>query len=109
MQKFQAFSVLLTVSILGGCSTPDVKPERPPYCSTEETVVLKNGKQVQSQAIHYCTDDQVKKLTKHRMGIAPNCGTYTYWIKKGGYDVQRQGISCQKPDGSWEIVHTAGY
>jgi len=41
--------------------------------------------------------------------MAPNCGEFNYWMMIGGHNVQRKGISCQKPDGSWEIVHTDQY
>ena len=97
------------VVLLSGCSSTPQIAERPPYCTTDETVVLENGQTVNSKTVVECTDDQIKKLTRHRLGFTPNCGNFTYWPRKGGYDVQRQGLTCQKPDGSWEIVHTAGY
>jgi hypothetical protein len=82
--------------------------QRPAYCTTSETIVT-DGETINSTSVIECTDDQVKKLTRHRLGFTPSCGNFTYWTRKGGYDVQRQGLTCQKPDGSWEIVHTNGY
>lgn len=101
--------LLLTVNVLSGCSTTEVVAEQPQYCYTSETIDIKDGSRVNSRTRVECSDDQVKRLVKHRMGIASNCGTFSYWTRKGGYNVQRQGISCQKPDGSWEIVNTTGY
>jgi surface antigen len=49
----------------------------------------------------------IKKHFYPRSGMAPNCGEFNYWMKIGGHDVQRKGVSCQKPDGTWEIVNTA--
>jgi len=63
---------------------------------------------VNSETVLDCTDDQIKRVAEVRLGMAANCGEYTYWMKKGNTDVQRKGISCQKPDGSWEIINTAG-
>ena len=102
--------LLVLAFILTGCSAaPVVKAQRPQFCHTSQTIHSKDREQVSSEVTVECTDDQIKRLAEVRLGIAKNCGQYTYWMKKGGYDVQRQGISCQKPDGSWEIVNTAGY
>jgi surface antigen len=38
--------------------------------------------------------------------MSKNCGYFTGWMKKGGQDVQYRAISCQLPDGSWEVVDT---
>lgn len=111
MQKFLAFSILLTGSLLAGCSSaPHYEAERPAYCTTSETIDVQNGNTVNSNTRIECTDDQVNRLVVKRAGLATNCGKYTYWTKRGGRDVQRQGVSCQRPDGSWEILHTTvGY
>ena len=69
---------------------------------------LENKETVNSQTTVECTDDQIKRLAEVRMGMAGNCGEFTYWMRQGNRDVQRKGISCQKPDGSWEIVNTSG-
>jgi len=108
--KLFLVGTLLVGAILSGCSTNEVKlAERPQYCNTSSTKVLKDGTTSSSTILVECSDDQVRRVVERRMGIAPNCGVFTYWGKKGGYDVQRKGISCQKPDGSWEIINTSGY
>jgi hypothetical protein len=104
------FLSLLALATLVGCSsTPKVTAQKPQYCHTNQSIQVQNGETVNSVTLVECTDDQIKKLFQVRSGMAPNCGEFTYWMKLGGKDVQRKGISCQKPDGSWEIVNTAGH
>ena len=101
--------MLIVIACLSGCSsTPKVQAQKPQYCHTEQTIQTKNGEKVTSTTTVECTDDQIKRLTAKRMGLAPNCGEFTYWMQIGGKNVQRTGISCQKLDGSWEIVNTPG-
>jgi hypothetical protein len=102
-------SLLAVVALVGCSSAPKVTAQKPQYCHTNQSIQVKNGETVNSVTLVECTDDQIKKLFQVRSGMAPNCGEFTYWMKLGGKDVQRKGISCQKPDGSWEIVNTAGY
>jgi hypothetical protein len=93
-----------------GCSSaPKVAAKKPQYCHTSQTIQTQNGEKVDSTTVVECTDDQVKRLFQARSGMAPNCGTYTYWMQIGGKNVQRKGISCQKPDGSWEVVNTSEF
>jgi uncharacterized protein YceK len=99
--------MMVLVGVLSGCSSaPKAVAEKPQYCYTSQTIQTQNGEKVSSNTTVECTDDQVKRLFQVRSGMAPNCGEFTYWMKLGGHDVQRKGISCQKPDGSWEIVNT---
>jgi hypothetical protein len=101
---------LVAVIVLVGCSSaPKVTAQKPQYCHTNQVIQVRNGEKVDSVTMVECTDDQIKKLFQVRSGMAPNCGEFTYWMKLGGRDVQRKGVSCQKPDGSWEIVNAAGY
>ncbi len=101
---------LVVATLLVGCSsTPKVVAQKPQYCHTSQTIKTQNGERVNSETVVECTDDQIKKLFQVRSGMAPNCGEFTYWMKLGGHDVQRKGISCQKPDGSWEIVNTGQF
>jgi hypothetical protein len=104
-------AIILTASLLAvGCSSsPKVAADRPQYCYTSQTIETKNGEKVDSTTMVECTDDQIKRLFQVRSGMAPNCGVFTYWTKIGGKDVQRKGISCQKPDGTWEVVNTTGH
>lgn len=102
-------AVILAVLLAAGCSSnPKVVAEKPQYCYTYQTIVTDNGEKVNSRTQIDCTDDQIKRLAEPRLGLSPYCGEFTYWTKIGGRDVQRKGISCQKPDGSWEIVNTTG-
>jgi hypothetical protein len=101
--------LLACMLALTGCgSAPKVQAQKPQYCHTSQTIKTQNGERVNSETLVECTDDQIKRVAEVRLGMAANCGEYTYWMKKGNTDVQRKGISCQKPDGSWEIINTAG-
>ena len=101
---------LFAALALAGCSSsPKVVAKKPQYCYTSQTIQTQNGEKVDSRTVVECSDDEVKRLFQARSGMAPNCGVFTYWTKIGGQDVQRKGVSCQKPDGSWEVVNTAGY
>lgn len=98
---------LAAVALVGCSSAPKVAAKKPQYCHTSQTIVKENGDTVNSTTTVECTDDDIKRLFQAKSGMAPNCGTFTYWMRIGGNDVQRKGISCQKPDGSWEVVNTA--
>lgn len=108
---FRLAMIVAGLTLLTGCSsTPDVVAKRPQYCHTSQEILLKDGKDVSSATIVECTDDDIKRTFQAKSGMAPNCGEFNYWMKIGGYDVQRKGVSCQKPDGTWEIVNTGtGY
>ena len=98
---------LSCIMALTGCSsTPKAIAQKPQYCHTSQTIKTLNNETVNSETTLECTDDQIKRLATVRMGMAQNCGEFTYWTKIGNQDVQRKGISCQKPDGSWEIVNS---
>ena len=102
--------LLACIMVLTGCSSaPKVVAQKPQYCHTSQTIVTENKETVNSRTEVECTDDQVKRLTVNRMGLASNCGYFTGWTKKGGHDVQYRAISCQLPDGSWEVVNTSSY
>lgn len=102
--------ILAAGLIAAGCSSaPKVSAVKPQYCHTSQNIQTQNGEKVDSTTMVECTDDQIKRLFHKRSGLAPNCGVYTYWTKIGGRDVQRKGISCQKPDGTWEVVDAPGY
>ena len=97
------------LALLVGCgSAPKTQAQKPQYCYTNQTIVTENGERVNSRTTVECSDDQVKRLTVARVGIGSNCGYFNGWMKKGGTDVQYLALSCQLPDGSWEIVDTHG-
>ena len=110
--KALAIAVVPTLALacllaLTGCgSAPKAVAQKPQYCYTSQTIKTQNGERVNSETTLDCTDDDVKRITTARLGMSTNCGEFTYWMQIGGRDVQRKGISCQKLDGSWEIVNT---
>jgi outer membrane murein-binding lipoprotein Lpp len=102
-------AIVLAGLLLIGCSSaPKVSAKKPQYCYTSQTIETQNGERVNSKTRVECTDDQIKRLTASRAGFSPYCGEFTYWMRIGGKDVQRKGISCQKPDGSWEVIDVVG-
>ena len=103
-------SLFVVIMLLTGCSSnPKVSAQTPQYCHTSQNIVVRNGEKVDSATLVKCTDDQIERLTARRIGVAPNCGQFTYWTQIGGQNVQRKGISCQKLDGTWEVVNTSGH
>ncbi len=96
----------MIISLTACSSTPKVVAQKPQYCHTSQTIVNKDGERVTSTTTVECTDDQIKRLFEVRSGMAPNCGVYSYWMQVGGNDVRKKGISCQKPDGTWEVINT---
>lgn len=103
------YLLFLTALFLVGCSSsPKTVAQKPQYCYTSQKIVTEDKETVSSQTEVDCTDDQIKRLAVARIGMAPNCGEFTYWMNIGGNNVQRKGISCQKLDGSWEVVNTTG-
>ena len=104
-----ALVAIVGLALVGCSSAPKVVAEKPQYCFTNQTIITQNNETVNSQTVVECTDDQIKRITQKRLGSSPYCGEFTYWMKIGGRDVQRKGISCQKPDGSWEVINTSSY
>jgi hypothetical protein len=99
--------LLLPILTLVGCSSgPKYQAEKPQYCHTKQVIVKDGDGTVASRTIVECNDSQIQRLFQAQSGMAPNCGEFTYWMRIGGRDVQRKGVSCQKPDGSWEIINT---
>lgn len=104
---------ILIVAVLSGCATgPKVAPKTEQICSMRtDTEVIRNsaGVVVSSRTIEHmvCNDNQIDRLFQSQSGMAANCGTFTYQMNMGGRRVWRKGVSCQKPNGSWEIVNTS--
>ncbi len=102
-------AMMVLIALLSGCSSaPKKVAQKPQYCYTSQTIQVRDGETVNSRTQLDCTDDQVKRVTTARMGLGSNCGYFNGWMKKGGQDVQYRAISCQLPDGSWEVVDTHG-
>lgn len=105
----KALLIIPFLALVGCSSTPKAVAQKPQYCHTSQTIETRNGEQVDSQTVVECTDDQIKRISTVRLGMAHNCGEFTYWTRIGGKNVQRKGISCQKIDGTWEIVNNSQY
>lgn len=104
-------TVLLVVA---GCSSaPKVKAKSEQFCDLKSKTVLikKDGKVVDEKTVEVmeCNDNRIQRLFQVQSGMAPNCGTFTYWMTIGGRNVQRKGVSCQRPDGGWEVVNTSEF
>ena len=107
---FRLLAIVGAAIVITGCaSTPPVTAQKPNYCHTSEDIIVQNGTTVDSKTRVQCTDSQIERLFAKRSGMAPNCGEFNYWMKVGGHNVQLKGFSCEKPDGSWEIVVTDLY
>jgi hypothetical protein len=102
----------LLIALAGCSSSPKKLAASEQYCDlTTKTVSVKaNGEVVDEKSVEVmeCNDNRVKRLFQVQSGMAPNCGEFVYYMRQGNYDVQRKGVSCQKPNGSWEIVNTVG-
>jgi|TARA_B110000503_G_C7131111_1_gene406838 hypothetical protein len=103
------YVIIVAAVVMTGCSAaPKIAAQKPQYCHTSQTIQTQNGSKVDSKTVVECTDDQIKRVTISKVGIGNNCGYFNGWMKKGGKDVQYRAISCQLPDGSWEIVNPNG-
>ena len=94
------------VALVGCSSSPKITAQKPQYCHTSQNIVVKNGEKVDSATLVECTDDQIKRMPAVKLGMAPNCGQFTYHMQIGSNYVQRKGISCQRLDGTWEVIST---
>jgi hypothetical protein len=92
--------VLLT---LVGCSSSPKKVAGQ-FCHTSQTVEVADGERVSSKTTVQCSDDPVDRIVIKKAGIAQNCGEFKYWTTLKGRPVERRSISCQKLDGTWEIM-----
>lgn len=110
-----SYLAIFTAITLTGCSTYEpLTQANEQFCHlSTKTIITKDasGQIVDSktQDVMRCNDDRLSHLLQPRIGMAPTCGVYTYWTQIGGRNVQRKGISCQRPDGGWEVVPVPGY
>ena len=90
---------------LTGCSsTPRVQAQKPQYCHTSQTIKTQNGERVNSETLVECTDDQFKRLTAVRMGMAGHCGIANRTVQSGDKLVNVQIKSCQILDHNGAVV-----
>lgn len=97
--------VLACGMALTGCgSTPTVQAHKPQYCHTSQTIKTQNGERVTSETLVECTDDQFKRLTAVRMGMASHCGIANRTVQSGDKLVNIQIKSCQILDHNGAVV-----
>ena len=97
--------LLASLFALTGCSSaPKVQAQKPQYCHTNQTIVKQNGERVESMTVVECTDDQFKRLTAVRMGMADHCGIANRTVRSGDKLVNVQLKSCQILDHNGSVV-----
>lgn len=96
--------LLACLMTLTGCSSTKVLAEKPQYCHTNQTIVKQNGERVESMTVVECTDDQFKRLTAVRMGMANHCGISNRTVQSGDKLVNVQIKSCQILDHNGNVV-----
>ncbi len=105
--------VAVAITATGCGSAPKVKAKSEQFCDlkTETVTIRKDGKAVDQKSVEVmvCNDNRIQRLFQVQSGMAPNCGEFTYWMTIGGKNVQRKGVSCQRPDGNWEVVNTSEF
>jgi len=111
---YKLLLTVATIAVATGCSSaPKVKAKSEQFCDlkTHTVLIKKDGKVVDEKTIEVmeCNDNRIQRLFQVQSGMAPNCGEFTYWTMIGGKNVQRKGVSCQRPDGNWEVVNTSEF
>jgi hypothetical protein len=97
--------LLASLFALTGCgSAPKVQAQKPQYCHTNQTIKTQNGDRVESMTVVECTDDQFKRLTAVRMGMAGHCGIANRTVQSGDKLVNVQIKSCQILDHNGAVV-----
>lgn len=98
-------SLLALVLALTACgSAPKMQAQKPQYCHTNQTIKTQNGDRVESMTVVECTDDQFKRLTAVRMGMAGQCGIAIRTVQSGDKLVNVQIKSCQILDHNGAVV-----
>ena len=107
MVKYLLLTIVV-ISSVGCTSTPDYFDYKAPYCYTEETVHLKDGEEVSSDATHSCTDSPGQQVAIQRAGIDAGCKEFWYNEFRNGKIIPTRGVYCEKLDGSTEIINING-
>lgn len=97
--------IVAVALIAAGCSSQPKKIASQ-FCYTSQQVELSDGERVNSKTTVNCSDDPIDRVAIKRAGIAQNCGEFKYWVTLRGQPVERRSISCQRLDGTWEIMPT---
>jgi hypothetical protein len=93
-----------TLLLLSGCGSTKVAAEKPQYCYTSQTIQSQDGEKVNSKTVVECTDDQFKRLTAVRMGMADHCSISNRTVQSGDKLVNVQLKSCQILDHNGAVV-----
>jgi hypothetical protein len=93
-----------TLLLLSACGSTKVAAEKPQYCYTNQTIHSQDGEKVTSRTVVECTDDQFKRLTAVRMGMADHCGIANRTVRSGDKLVNVQIKSCQILDHNGAVV-----
>jgi hypothetical protein len=109
MSKYQwrLFMLIVFAAILlllSGCGSTKVVAEKPQYCYTSQTIQSQDGEKVNSKTVVECTDDQFKRLTAVRMGMADHCSISNRTVQSGDKLVNVQLKSCQILDHNGAVV-----
>ena len=100
-----AVAVVPTLLLMTACgSAPKMQAQKPQYCHTSQTIQTHNGERVESKTVVECTDDQFKRLTAVRMGMASQCGIANRTVQSGDKLVNIQIKSCQILDHNGAVV-----
>lgn len=95
-------AVSLVLSLAGCASAPPPKPVSQ-FCFTTKDIVLENGQTVSSRVQIACSDDPTTRYLPAKVGLSPRCGWSKQYVKKGSGYVEHAFVSCQRPDGLWEV------
>lgn len=105
--------LLLLAVVLGACSS--TKPlsinDTRQYCNTDQTIVLKNNEEVDSETVVKCSDKlDLNNSLMVKSGVADTCREYWYNVHINGVLKYKRGFICRKLDvngghGGWEIVN----
>ena len=98
------FLLALVLALTGCGSAPKMQAQKPQYCHTNQTIKTQNGDRVESMTVVECTDDQFKRLTAVRMGMAGQCGIANRTVQSGDKLVNVQIKSCQILDHNGAVV-----
>lgn len=102
-----ALTLVASTLVITGCSSAPVSKysvEDDQYCYTSSETTLRDRETVSSVTTVKCNDDPVQRVAVNRAGLASNCGISEFHQRIGGKIVWKKAITCQLPDGSWDII-----
>ena len=97
--------VMLISVVLVGCASN--QPEQPigQYCYTDQTILVQNGNNVESQSLIQCSDRPKVNHVTRSAGVSRECRSYRHVIRQNGVNRHVKGFLCKFPDGTWEPVN----